>query len=393
MENFESLQYSSFQQRDTPQKAAKEVTSNESDASEASEVVHSEPSTPPETLVLRKNVNKVQQSQSTSKKSKSKGGILVNKSEPVLVKEKPVEEAVNHFAEIHPKDDVEIHRSSVKESEKKQNRESKKVKPVKVETPPVSPKHQPIKEIKAVDEKPAKKKRSELSNTAAEGAVDVQLLSDGITPLIREIARADLTKNQMQVLIDFLLNKQSDTLAQDPTEWSEGKSDLVQKLKKQLQEKEAQLKNEQDQLGGIQSKLKELRSELNTEKMQFNANLKMHSEHLQNSRLEIKHLQSEIQFLTEKHNTEKQSMSVSFKQLQAQYLQMKETLKNQEGLPTIQQIQNDNQLLQQEIAKKSQQLKVLAEENRKIEVKHFLLLKTNCKQLFFYSGTTEESIT
>ena len=317
---------------------------------------------------MRKNAPKPQQS-AVGKKGKGKGGILVNKNEPILVKDEPIEEEINHFEETQPKDAVEIHRA---EPEKKNYRDTKKSKPAKVETPPISPKNQPVKEVKPVEEKPAKKKRNEPSTSAVDGGV-VQLVSDetGITPLIRELSRADLTKNQIQVLIDFLLNKQSDTLAHDPTEWTEGKSDLVQKLKKQLQEKEAQLKNEQDALSGMQIKLKELRTEFNNEKVQFNANLKAHAEHLQNSKLEIKNLQTEIQFLTDKHNTEKQSMSNSFKQVQAQYMQMKETLKTQEGLPTIQQLQNDNQVLQQELAVKSQQILELTsavEESRQKDV-------------------------
>lgn len=345
------------------------MTSNESEDSESSEPVWSEPATPPETLVLRKNVKT--QAQQASKKGKAKGGILTNKNEPALAKEAPAEEAVNHFEEIHPKDAVEIRRASIKaEVEKKNFRDTRKAKPAKVETPPISPKNQAVKEAKPVEEKPAKKKRNEPSTSAVDGAIVSQLVSDetGITPLIRELTRADLTKNQIQVLIDFLLNKQSDTLAHDPTEWSEGKSDLVQKLKKQLQEKEAQLKNEQDALSGMQSKLKELRTELNNEKVHFNSNLKSHSEHLQSSRLEIKNLQAEIQFLTDKHNTEKQSMSASFKQVQAQNMQMKDTLKTQEGLPSVQQLQTDNQMLQQEISKKSQQLSAVAEEGRQKDV-------------------------
>lgn len=344
------------------------MTSNESDASESSEPVRSEPATPPETIILRKNVTKPQQ-----KKGKGKS-ILVNKNDPILVKETLIEEEVNHFEEIHPKDAVEIHRTAVKEeTEKKHFRDTKKSKPAKVETPPISPKNQPVK---PVEEKPAKKKRNEPSTSAVDGGV-VQLVSDetGITPLIRELSRADLTKNQIQVLIDFLLNKQSDTLAHDPTEWSEGKSDLLQKLKKQLQEKEAQLKNEQDALAGMQSKLKELRTEFNTEKVQFNANLKAHSEQLHNSRLEIKNLQAEIQFMTDKHNNEKQSLSVSYKQLQTQCIQMKEALKVQEGLPNIQQLQADNQTMQQEVTTKSMELNALVDESRQKDVSRALL---NC---------------
>ena len=320
---------------------------------------------------MRKNVTKNQTQQLGNKKGKGKGGILLNRNEPILVKETPVIEETNHFDETHPKDAVEIRRASVKEEliEKKPSRDVKKSKASKAETPPISPKNLPLK---AADEKQAKKKRNELSASAVEG-VAVQLVSDesGITPLIRELSRADLTKNQIQVLIDFLLNKQSDTFTCDPTEWSEGKSDLVQKLKKQLQEKEAQLKNEQDALVGMQSKLKELRTEFNSEKVQFNANLKAFTEQLHNSRIESKNLQAEIQFLNDKHNTEKQTMSVSFKQLQTQYVQMKENLKAHEGLPNVQQMQNENQILQQEIANKSQQILELTsfvEENRHKDV-------------------------
>lgn len=352
-------------------KFAKEITSNESDASESSEAVRSEPATPPETIVLRKNATKPQQ-QPQGKKGKGKSGILVNKNDPILIKDTSVEENVNHFEEIHPKDAVEIHRAVVKEEvEKKHFRDTKKSKPAKVETPPISPKNQQqVKEQKPVEEKPARKKRNEPSTSAVVESGAVNLVSDetGITPLIRELSRADLTKNQIQVLIDFLLNRQSDTITHDPTEWSEGKSDLMQKLKKQLQEKEAQLKNEQDALSGMQTKLKELRSEFNFEKVQFNANLKLYTEQLQNSRMEIKNLQSDIQFLNDKHNTEKQNMSVSFKQLQAQCLQMKENLKVQEGLPNIQSLQSENALLQQEIANKSQQLNAFVEENRQKDV-------------------------
>lgn len=327
-------------QRDSHVKIAKEVTSNESDASESSEAVVSEPSPVPETVVMRRNAPKAQQQPKKGKK----GGILVNKNEPVLVKDTPIEEEFNHFEENHPKDAVEM------QVDKKHVQNSKKLKPAKTETPPISPKNQPVK---AVEEKPARKKRSEPSFSSAD-----QLVSDetGITPLIRELSRADLTKNQIQVLIDFLLNKQSDTIGHDPAEWSEGKSDLMQKLKKQLQEKEAQLKNEQDALAGMQLKLKELRTEFNSEKVQFNANLKAHAEQSQGSKLEIKNLQTEVQFLNDKHNNEKQTMSTSFKLLQAQNVQMKELLKTHEALPNVQVIQAENQTLQQGIAEQSQKI-------------------------------------
>lgn len=357
----------------------KEVTSNESDVSESSENNRSDPSPPvslsPE-ISRPKHTVKIQQQQQSqqqtnAKKSKGKGGILVNKNEPVMVKEVEVVEESNHFVEIHPKDAVEIHRLTGKEHEDKSTKNFRKNKPAK-ETPPVSPKNQPAKaavEAKPVEEKIVKKKKNEQQQAVS--MIDgISMVTDeaGIKPIIRELSRADLTKNQIQVLIDFLLNKQSDTITKDPTEWTEGKSDLMQKLKKQLQEKEAQLKNEQDALSGMQLKLKELRSELNNEKIQFNANLKAHVEQLQNYRSEIKTLQSEIQFLNEKHNNEKQTMLGSFKQLQAQ----NDILKAKETSVNVQQIQSENQQLQTELVNKNQQiieLNVLIDENRQKEVR------------------------
>lgn len=318
------------------------------------------------------NKNKQQQQNQPSKKKGGKGGILVNKNEPVLVKDTSSEEAVNHFEEIHPKDALEIQRTATVHEEKNTRnfRDSKKA---KKETPPVSPKNQPVKEA-------AVKQKKTIENTAVATVVDGQNNSDegSIKPLIRDLSRADLTKNQIQVLIDFLLNKQSDTFAKEPTEWSEGKSDLVQKLKKQLQEKEAQLKNEQDALSGMQMKLKDLRAEFNNEKIQNNATVKAHMEQVNNLKAEIKGLQSEIQFANEKHNSEKQSMTLSFKQLQQKYLQAAESLKAFESLPNIQQIQADNQLLQNEIISKNQQiaeLKVFADESQKIDVSFYFVVK------------------
>lgn len=303
-----------LKKRDTQSKTIKEVTSNESDVSESSETNLPEPiitTTRISPEISRKSIPKQQTTvQQVAKKSKGKSGILVNKNEPVLIKETETSEEVNHFEQIHPKDAIEIHRAS----EEKSIKNIRKNKPSK-ETPPVSPKNNPS-DVKAVEEKIIKKKKSEQQMSGVEGKA-VHLVTDetGITPLIRELSRADLTKNQIQVLIDFLLNKQSDTITKDPTEWSEGKSDVLQKLKKQLQEKEAQLKNEQDALSGMQIKLKELRTELNAEKIQFNANLKSYVEQIQNYKLDTKTLQSEIQFLNEKHNNEKQTMTASFKQI------------------------------------------------------------------------------
>lgn len=365
-----TLSLSIFLQQREPVKTIKETSDHESESSDDSEIIE-EPPSPPEALVMRKNAQRPQQAAAQPIK-KGKGAKqaqpvpTVTKSEPVVVAKQPpiVEEVIQRVEEPKPAV-VEAPPRPAPEEKK-----TKKSKPNK-ETPPVSPKNQPTSSAPAkssvvVEEKPTKKKRSELSASAVDGFV-----SDDITPLIREITKADLTKNQIQVLIDFLLNKQADTRIADPSEWSEGKSDLMQKLKRQVQETEAKWRNEQDQLLGTQKKLKELRSELNNEKIQANATIKMISEQMHASKLEVKSLQAELQNANEKHAQDKQTMSMSYKQLQTKLIQLQESLKAQEALPSVQQLESDNQLLHAELAKKNQQimeLKSVAEESRHTEV-------------------------
>lgn len=72
---------------------------------------------------------KMKNNQQTKKKnSKTTGtGILINKSEPVIIKSEPIVEQLNHFETIHPKDDMEKLKSSQKEDKAdKNNKEQKK---------------------------------------------------------------------------------------------------------------------------------------------------------------------------------------------------------------------------------------------------------------------------
>lgn len=283
---------------------------------------------------------------------------MVNKNEPVQIKELPiVEESANHFIESHPKDAVELHRSSIIKQEevaevatKNKPKDNKKGK--KSDETPASPKAKANVEEKsvAVAEKPAKKKKNEnvlhfeLANQNS-GFMDEE---NETGALIRQLGKADLTRNQIQILIDFLLNKQQDTIIKEPTEWLEGKADVVQKLKKQLQEKEDLLQHEQTAVAGLHAKLRELRNELNTEKAQFNMTLKHHMEEVNAKNMEIRNLSAEMQMMNEKFSAEKQNFSQQFASVQAKYMQIKnENMKIPEHLQTIQQLTETHQLLQQ----------------------------------------------
>ncbi|KAG6450014.1 hypothetical protein O3G_MSEX006304 [Manduca sexta] len=83
--------------------------------------------------------------------------------------------------------------------------------------------------------------------------------------LVRVVREAALSRTEIQILTDALLNKHHDPLPQH-SEWTEGPNDPVQKLKKQLADKEKALADEVDASQALQAKLKELRASLNAER-------------------------------------------------------------------------------------------------------------------------------
>lgn len=374
-----------------------------------------------------KKKDKQQQNQGAGGKKNSKqqqqgkGGILLNKSEPVLVKQESAPE-INHFEEIHPKDALEIARqhkeeqeakkshpkeapapaaATTKKEEKSHPKDQRKQKggnkgdqakptltktsaveeiPVvpAVVTPvvantvaaaaPAPPTAEPNKDKSNVvnKDKSNKKKKNELitQQLAAEvhDAVNVQ-------SLVRILGKADLPRNDIQILIDFLLNKQQDTLTKDPSEWNDP-SDPLQKLKKQLQEKQNQLEEEQKGAAGLHAKLKELRQELNSEKSQASAVVKSFNEELNNKKLEVQNLSQQLALVSDKYSAEKQALTHQFQQLQAKYVQLSEKhAAAQEGVASVAQLNENIQILQRELMTKSQLL------NEKLQVEEELLKK------------------
>ncbi|XP_058128923.1 interaptin isoform X3 [Anopheles coustani] len=359
----------------------------------------------------KKKDNKQHQQQGGKKnKQKSPGGILVNKTEPVLVKPLDSVPEMNHFAEIHPKDALEIARQQKHEEEAKTGKQQPKEqrhsgKHKKEHQPKMSPKNSTaddqqqqhvaaVVEVKkqttfgetkatpapAHKDKSSKKKKNELltQELAAEAADATNVHS-----LVNILNKADLPRNDIQILIDFLLNKQQDTLAKDPSEWNDP-SDPLQKLKKQLQEKELALAEEQKAATGLQAKLKELRQELNGEKMQTGAALKAYVEELNNKKQEVHHLTQELVNVKEKTASEKHTLSLQFQQLQAKYIQLsKEHAATQDHGSTIAQLNNDLQLLQQELMAKSQLLneKLQSEEELMKKKTEYEILLHNSEEL------------
>ncbi|XP_053657627.1 ribosome-binding protein 1 [Anopheles marshallii] len=360
-------------------------------------------------------------------KQKTAGGILVNKSEPVHVKSVETVPEMNHFAEIHPKDALEIARQQKHEEDtkvgktqtpKEQRQQNKNKKDHQSKLSPknnapsnvTEPQQQQqqahhqqhhhhsanaahVAEAKkqtnadnksgagsAHKDKSNKRKKNEL--ITQELAVEMADAAN-VHSLVNILNKADLPRNDIQILIDFLLNKQQDTLAKDPSEWNDP-SDPLQKLKKQLQEKEATLLEEQKAAAGLHAKLKELRQELNGEKMQAGAVLKAYVEELNNKKQEVHNLTQELNSIKDKQANDKQAMSIQFQQLQAKYIQLsKEHASMQDHGATIAQLNNDLQLLQQELMAKSQLLneKLQSEEEMMKKKTEFEILLHNNEEL------------
>ncbi|KAF2879470.1 hypothetical protein ILUMI_26694 [Ignelater luminosus] len=126
--------------------------------------------------------------------------------------------------------------------------------------------------------KEKKKKKGELSGPREENPILSQ-----IKTLVRnpEFSHVDL-----QTLINFLLNMQQDN-PKEPPEWSEGKKDLVEKLKKQLTEKDNIIIQKQEDLQNAHAKLRSVRNELTAEKSELQQKFRALEEAFQGKQQEL----------------------------------------------------------------------------------------------------------
>ncbi|XP_072744778.1 uncharacterized protein [Anoplolepis gracilipes] len=308
----------------------------------------------------------------SNKSNKKKGKlekikpILINKDEPLVIvtelnpSQPPLAEA-NHFDLIHPKDDLELVRSQSRENLqqiiqtetvekankspkdtptklKKNNKDIVKKKDENTNEKQDSNTHTnvfsnkeamkevkeqqketPVKEVKEVikevavqqlsNKEPKKTKRKNDILSQIDGdAVNVELL-------MMCIQKAELSRSEIQILTNQLLNKQQDNPLEH-SEWTEGRADPVIKLKKQLAEKEKALADEHEASVAFQNKLKELRAELNSERSRLLSNIKQLEESLNNKITETQTLHTRMQHIFESHAAEKQGFSRQIEQLQ-----------------------------------------------------------------------------
>ncbi|XP_050299607.1 ribosome-binding protein 1 isoform X4 [Anthonomus grandis grandis] len=218
--------------------------------------------------------------------------------EPLPV-EKEVKEVINKKEET-----VKAVEDKKPQKKNKQNRQEKVPEPQRIEKtetvaapepiavseelPVVCP--QPVQEPPVNSAKEKKKKKTEFNSRQ-------QMIAER-DQLIHSVTNAELSRTEVQMLIDLLLNKQLEAPAVID-DWSEGKSDPVQKLKKQLADKEKQLQDEQEALLGVQAKLKEIRHEQQTERAQLQLKLKQSEEARADAVAARNRLQQNLQELEE----------------------------------------------------------------------------------------------
>ncbi|XP_039489797.1 putative uncharacterized protein DDB_G0271606 isoform X2 [Drosophila santomea] len=292
-------------------------------------------------------------------------GILVNKNETVVVKPPVNSEetpSLNNFETKVPKDVVELKKQEQKERKEDNNNKqqsqrkiagsnvSKKEKAsaVEAEAPVVtkqiikqqqqqqngSPKAQHNQANNKTKQQQQNKKQNQKETlTAKDLAHALDKLADhqnqtiGVNALMNVFSRAELNRSEIQILIDYLLNKQQDM----PSSHSEWSDDICQKLKRQLEEKEKLLAEEQEASIGIQAKLRELRQEVNTERAQMHARNQAYIDKLQGKEQELSALNQELSSLNDKLTIERQQLTTLRREKQA----------NSQDLVQLQRLQQD----------------------------------------------------
>ncbi|XP_044314752.1 putative uncharacterized protein DDB_G0271606 isoform X2 [Drosophila rhopaloa] len=289
-------------------------------------------------------------------------GILVNKNETVAVKAPAnLEEtpALNSFETKVPKDVVELKKQEQKERKEDNNNKqqtqkkngggnvAKKEKPAAGETEATVVTKQILKQQqngspktqhnqannKTKQQQQNKKQNQKESLTAKDLAQALDKLADhqnqtiGVNALMNVFSRAELNRSEIQILIDYLLNKQQDM----PSSHSEWSDDICQKLKRQLEEKEKLLAEEQEASIGIQAKLRELRQEVNTERAQMHARIQAFNDKLQGKEQELSALNQELSSVNDKLALERQQFQTLLREKQA----------NSQDLVQLQRLQQD----------------------------------------------------
>ncbi|CAG9834958.1 unnamed protein product [Diabrotica balteata] len=242
----------------------------------------------------------------------------VKKVRPILVKKEQSPQRValeiveariaNHFEEIHPKDDFELLRSNSRDDIFKQEPVKEKLVKEKKQTTEagVAAKNKKNAKTQQTDvgkqEKPAPPAEEKVEEKVIIDVIPAVPQTNGIvanTGKEKKKKKSEFnTKQQLTAERDGLINSHEAPAVID--DWSEGKSDPIQKLKRQLAEKEKALVDEQQALVGAQAKLREIRSEQQAEKSQLQQKLRVMEESMQTKQIEIQAAANRYQVASQK---------------------------------------------------------------------------------------------
>lgn len=184
--------------------------------------------------------------------------------------------------------------------------------------------------------------------------------------IIQQLGRVELTRNEIQLLIDFLLNKQQDTANVTHSDWSD---DPFIKLRNKLEEKDRLLGEEQKAMFAIQSKLRELRVELNAERAQASHLKNAHVEEVNALKAELNQTQQDRQLVVERANNEKQALNKQLQLLQQKLFQEQNT-QSQESTQQLQQLTDAHAQLSAELLNKTNIIQDMQEKFLHIRDEH-----------------------
>ncbi|XP_072929861.1 uncharacterized protein alt isoform X3 [Epargyreus clarus] len=138
-----------------------------------------------------------------------------------------------------------------------------------------------------------------------------------VSELVRVVRDAALSRTEIQILTDALLNKHHDQLPEH-SEWTEGPNDPIQKLKKQLADKEKALADEIETHQGANNMLKELRATLAAERAKASAAARAGEAQAAAMRAELNTLQKRLARLVDESSSLAHDNSVLQSKLSAE---------------------------------------------------------------------------
>lgn len=172
-----------------------------------------------------------------------------------------------------------------------------------------------------------------------------------VNGIMKQLGRTELSRSEIQILIDFLLNKQQDTGNVVHSDWSD---DPMSKIRKQMEETNRLLSEEQATVLAIQTKLRELRAEYNAERQQAHHRQHAHLEEINTMKAELNQALQDHQLYVERTTSEKQNLNVQLQHLQQKlYQESQKNSQAQENAQKLQQLNDANAQLSAELLTKN----------------------------------------